>query len=39
MSNGSDTPQKLNEWGNTYQNISDEIDTKMMRWLELSERM
>jgi hypothetical protein len=27
----------LTEWGKNYQTISEEIDVKTMRWLELSE--
>jgi ATP-binding cassette subfamily F protein uup len=39
MNSGTGTAQELQEWGVTYQNISEEIDTKTMRWLELSEKM
>jgi ATP-binding cassette subfamily F protein uup len=38
MNSGNGTSQELNEWGNTCQNISNEIDAKTMRWLELSEK-
>jgi hypothetical protein len=37
MNSGSGTAQELNEWAQAYQTISEEIDTKTMRWLELSE--
>jgi ATP-binding cassette subfamily F protein uup len=39
MNSGTGRSQELTEWGKNYQTISDEIDTKTMRWLELSERM
>jgi ATP-binding cassette subfamily F protein uup len=39
MNSGTGTAQELNEWGNAYQNISEEIDKKTMRWLELSEKI
>jgi len=38
MNSGTGTPQELNDWGNTYQTLSEEIDTKTKRWLELSEK-
>jgi ATP-binding cassette subfamily F protein uup len=38
MNSGAGTPQELNEWSVAYQTISDEIDEKTLRWLELSER-
>jgi ATP-binding cassette subfamily F protein uup len=38
MNSGSGVSQELNEWAQTYQNISEEIDEKTMRWLELSEK-
>jgi ATP-binding cassette subfamily F protein uup len=37
MNNGNGTLQELNGWGVAYQNISEEIETKTMRWLELSD--
>ena len=39
MNSGKGTMQELNEWGIDYQNISDEIDTKTTRWLELGVRI
>jgi ATP-binding cassette subfamily F protein uup len=39
MNGGTGTSQELYEWGIAYQNLSDEIDAKTMRWLELSERV
>jgi ATP-binding cassette subfamily F protein uup len=38
MNSGTGTQQELNEWGVAYQNISEDIESKTMRWLELSER-
>jgi ATP-binding cassette subfamily F protein uup len=39
MNSGNGTSQELNDWGATYQTISDDIDDKTMRWLELSEKI
>jgi len=38
MNSGNGTPQELNDWGAAYQSLSEEIDEKTMRWLELSEK-
>jgi len=38
MNSGNGTPQELQKWGASYQNVSEEIDSKTMRWLELSEK-
>ena len=38
MNTGTGSAQELHEWGNAYQNFSEDIDIKTMRWIELSER-
>jgi len=38
MNSGVGAAQELNEWSVAYQQFSEEIDEKTMRWLELSER-
>ena len=38
MNSGNGTAQELNEWAQSYQTISEDIETKTMRWLELSEK-
>ena len=37
MNSGTGTAQELHEWGTAYQDISEKIDMKTLRWLELSE--
>jgi ATP-binding cassette subfamily F protein uup len=38
MNSGEGSAQELQDWGINYQTVSDEIEFKTMRWLELSER-
>lgn len=38
MNSGEGTVKELTEWGVRYKIVIDEIDTKSMRWLELSEK-
>ena len=38
MNSGMGNAQELQDWGTAYQAISEEIDAKTLRWLELSER-
>ena len=37
INSGSSDHKQLQEWGQKIQSIANEIDTKTMRWLELSE--
>lgn len=39
MNSGTLSPEELNETSKKYQEISDELDEKEMRWLELSEKI
>ena len=37
MNSGETDNEILNKWSNDYQNLNEELDEKMMRWLELGE--
>jgi ATP-binding cassette subfamily F protein uup len=39
MNSGSGTQHELHDWSIAYQNLSDEIEEKTMRWMELSEKV
>jgi ATP-binding cassette subfamily F protein uup len=39
MNSGNLSPDELNETSKKYQEISDDLDEKELRWLELSEKM
>ncbi|MCQ2280861.1 MAG: ABC transporter C-terminal domain-containing protein [Bacteroidales bacterium] len=38
MNSGTGTSDELAQWGARYQEVSDLLDEKSMRWLELSEK-
>ena len=38
LNSGETNHELLDEWGKAIETLSEEIDTKEMRWLELSDR-
>lgn len=38
MTLGNGTPEQFKQWGQSYQEVSEALDIKSMRWLELSEK-
>ena len=38
MNGGQGTAEQLMQWGQRYQEVSESLDEKSMRWLELSEK-